>query len=77
MKAVFVFSIAIAVMMSAGIGSLMIFGLVPTAQGMELILKSVAALGLLGLSTAVLAGLSNFLGGEEPRGEDTGMSCNF
>ena len=67
MKAVFVFSIAIAVPMSAGIGCMIIFEVFSFAEGLDLILKSVAAIALLGISTAAITSLSGLLGGKVPQ----------
>ena len=55
MKAICVFSLVIAVMMSAGIGCLIIFEAFTFDQGMGYLAKTLAAIALLGVSAGVIA----------------------
>ena len=58
MKLVFLFTLTIAVMVTAGIGCLAIFEIVSVGLAMELLLKSLAAIGLIGASSVAIAALT-------------------
>ncbi|MGI9241174.1 MAG: hypothetical protein ACR2RV_10260 [Verrucomicrobiales bacterium] len=55
MKAISIFALVLAIMMSAGIGCLIIFEAFTLEQGVVYLSKTVAAIALLGASAAVIA----------------------
>ena len=55
MKVVLILTFIIAVIMTAGIGSLVIFEVLTFDQGLDFLLKTLAAVILLGASSAVIA----------------------
>ena len=55
MKVILALTAIVAIVMCAGIGSLMIIGIIGAAQGMDYILKALAVIVLLGGSSALVA----------------------
>ena len=55
MKVILALTAIVAIVICAGIGSLMIIGIIDVARGMDYILKSLAVIVLLGGSSALIA----------------------
>ncbi len=55
MKVILVLTAIVAIVMCAGIGSLVIFGIIDVSRGIEYLIKSLAVIILLGGSSALIA----------------------